>query len=455
MAIIDYLNEDFNILSCEIVIGDGDYNNPIIINNPVVIREVKDIVINDTYKKLINTADVVFPKGSILEGDIIMNITSDGRDSRNIIHRSENNDFIYTEMRDDGVVVEKTTTQSLINEDSVRLGQRISIRLGYDGDIKSMFEGYIVSISSEDEVVLHCENMAYILKTKQAPNVHIPASKGNVNDICGEQYGLLKGTGFELHPDTINSNIQVGEIDIIDQLTVADVFNSWSRAGIHTFLKYDDSDRMSMPKIAVARPYSSANREINENPMQTAYPIYFDYHVASNNLTYSKSDPMFMAVQGTGLMSNGRFFKLYVRKNPEYNPNDPSSKKYQVVNATQFSKKQQKRTGNKTATGAETRTKVDLSTYNIIPYVSRTPNVTSDQLRDECITWFETYEKNGVEGSLVIFGDYGLSSASLVNLIDNINSDKNGIYIVEEVTTNFGVNGYRQTLKIPYRVKKM
>ena len=41
-----------------------------------------------------------------------------------------------------------------------------------------------------------------------------------------------------------------------------------------------------------------------------------------------------------------------------------------------------------------------------------------------------------------------------VELIDHRNPSKNGVYLVEEVTTNFGVGGYRQQLSIPYKIKK-
>ena len=453
MAINNIIYEDFKLLSCQIVIGEANPTNPIIIENQKVINEVVDIVINDNYKTLIDTAEVTLTKGTVFQSDIIKNVTTDGRDSRRVVQQSDKEDRIQTEKRGDGIIIEKIVTQSLVNAESIKVGNRINIKIGYNGKLKNMFDGYIVAISPEVDFVLKCENMAYLLKTKQAPKLHIPKSQAYIHDICGEKFGLLKGTGFELHPDVLKSKINVGAVEMVDNLTVADVFNWWGKSGVHVFLKYDDRDNTGMPKIAVLRPYSSANGD-KDNPLENAYPIYFDYHVSDNGLEYMIEDPMFLAVQGTGLMNNGKFFKLTIRKNPSYDPSNPSSKKYQTVNATQISKRQQKKTGNKTASGAETRIKVDLSNYNIIPYVSNRQGITSDELRDECIEWFETYEKNGIEGTVTIFGDYGLTSAVHVNIIDDRNSDKNGIYIVDEVKTTFGVKGYRQELKLPHRVKK-
>ena len=54
---------------------------------------------------------------------------------------------------------------------------------------------------------------------------------------------------------------------------------------------------------------------------------------------------------------------------------------------------------------------------------------------------------------MTVFGDFGLTPAVQVELMDNRNPSKNGVYLVEEVTTTFGVGGYRQKLSIPYKIK--
>ena len=74
--------------------------------------------------------------------------------------------------------------------------------------------------------------------------------------------------------------------------------------------------------------------------------------------------------------------------------------------------------------------------------------ITSDQLVEETTEYFRNYNLNGITGSVTIFGDYGLQPAVQVELIDKRNPSKNGIYLVEEVTTTFGVGGYRQQLKM-------
>ena len=79
--------------------------------------------------------------------------------------------------------------------------------------------------------------------------------------------------------------------------------------------------------------------------------------------------------------------------------------------------------------------------------------IDSDKLVEETIEYFRNYNLNGIEGHLTLFGDFGLTTAVQVELIDNRNRSKNGVYLVDEVTTTFGVNGYRQKLTLPYKIK--
>ena len=39
-----------DVLCCRITIGDADPSNPMVIKNPIVLTEVKEIEINETYK---------------------------------------------------------------------------------------------------------------------------------------------------------------------------------------------------------------------------------------------------------------------------------------------------------------------------------------------------------------------------------------------------------------------
>lgn len=431
-----------NVLCCRITIGDADPANPMAIQNPVVLTEVQEIEIVETYKKLIGTAKVIFPKGTVYQSTIIGNATLEGKDASRIT----------TEVMEDGIIIEKKSTQAAVGKDTFKTGQRINIKLGYDGVLKNMFDGYVTAYNSDNLFELQCENMAYKLKLKQAPKFETPLST-KVNDVLGEKYDLLKDTGFEIHSETKRFDINIGKVKITDNFTVADVLSDWSKYKVYCFLKYDENSPDAMPRIAVGRPYSSSKAQPSfpGSDDTIPYKIYFNYHVAESNLKVLKVDPKFLAVTGKALGTDEKFFEVTVRLNPDYDVNKAGSKEFQTINATQISRKTHKLTGNTTAAGAGTKTKVDLSTYTVVPYMSPNMRIDSDKLVEETIEYFKSYNLNGITGALTLFGDFGLPSAVQVELIDDRNPTKNGLYIVEEVKTTFGASGYRQTLKLPYR----
>lgn len=433
-----------DVLCCRITIGDADAGNPMVIKEPIVLTEVEEIEINESYKKLIGTAKITFPKGTVYQSTVIGNATIEGKDASRI----------STEIMQDGVVIEKRSSQQAMDEVSFKVGQRVSIQLGYNGLLKNVFEGYISAYNSASKFEIQCENMAYKLKLKQAPKFETKSSV-SVNDVLGEKYGLLKDTGFEIHSETKRFDIQIGKVKITDNFTVADILSEWSKYKVYCFLKYDEDSPDNMPTIAIGRPYSSSKSQpvFPKDSEAKPFQVYFNYHVAQDSLKVVKTNPKFLAVTGKALGSDEKFFEVTVRLNPDYDPTVAGSKEFQTVNATQISKKTHKVTGNTTAEGAQTKTKVDLSTYTIVPYMSPNMKINSDKLVEETIEYFKNYNLNGITGSVTLFGDLALNTAVQVELIDDRNPSKNGVYITEEVTTTFGVNGYRQKVTIPYKVK--
>ena len=409
----------------------------------MTLTEVQNIEIVESYKRLIGTAKITFPKGSVYKSTILVNSTIEG----------VNASRMTTEIMNDGAIIEKHHYQETINNMTFKVGQRIDIELGYNGILKKIFCGYITGYNSDNLFEIKCENMAYKLKLKQAPKIETP-SKTKINDLLGDKYGLLKDTGFSIHSDTKKFDINIGKIKITDNFTIADILSNWSKYKLYCFLKYDANSKDSMPAIAVGRPYSSSKTQPTfPNDMNEPFKIYFNYHVAKDDLKVVKTDPAFLAVTGKALGNDEKFFEVTVRLNPEYTHDTPNNKEFQTINATQISTKNHKVTGNTTAEGASTKTKVDLSTYTVVPYMSPNLKINSDQLVEETVAYFKSYNLNGIEGSLTLFGDYGVPSAVQVELIDDRNPSKNGTYLVEEVTTSFGIGGYRQKIKIPYKIK--
>lgn len=447
-VILNRKHSDMDVLSCEITIGDANSQDFIKMDNPMTIKEVYNIEINQSYKKITSTAKVSFPKGTLIRDTVLEGVTTEGKDASRI----------SVEVLESGLVAIKKTHFTLAQDAKIKVGQRIIIKIGYNDNLKTMFNGYVKQYSMDSMVNLECEDLTYRLKMKQAPKISTPDGAKLVK-ICQPKseggYGLLDGTGFKLHPDTIKSNISLNKIQIVDNFTVADVLASWSSNQVYVFIKDDATATDSSPRIAVGRSYLSSELKDGELANEKGvYEIDFDYHVSNNNLTNTKVDPLFLCIESKGYDQKDKLLQLRIRKNPEWDGKTASSE-FLITNATPISKAML-RAGKYTNESLEsTARNKEWDSYTIAPYFSvEKPYVTRESLEKEGIAYFRNFNLNGVDGDITIFGDYGLKTAVRVHLNDKINSDKNGTYLVDEVTTTFGVNGYRQKITIPFKISK-
>ena len=482
---------DYRILICLIETwnfktGDDPLEVPPSTNK---FTEVSHIEIEETYRKLICGASVKFPRGTILHRTL-----------------TPTNGWVYdsnttASLGPDGVIAEtKNTSPRIKNEDGewvtvegsklaeitdFKIGDRIRIYLGYTTDpkvlemssynsegesiytnanllqkykneMKVMFDGYITKVSLDTPIELECENLASGLKSITCPK-RKGQSSDTVETFFGDKKGclnLLKDTGLKLHPRTINSHINLGKIDLTDDLVLADLFDIWAKRKVYAFLKIEDGT----PYVAVGRSYFSKaeNDSILKLGESSSHipEICFDWHVAKNGLTLMNTDKKFVAVEAQCLeQKEGRdkFFKITVIRNPQYDPKKPESKPYRTVNEVKITKKGLKM-GKKVLTNSKDH--VDLKKYTVIPYMSKKIDCPHEQLVDEAIKYLESYNPNGIDGTLTLFGDLYLNAATKVRLKDDIHSGKNGYYFIDEVKTEFGVEGFRQTIKLPYCISR-
>lgn len=442
--------------------------------SPLRIAEVESIQIDDSYRKLIGTASVKFPRGTVIKKTITT------------LNEQENANKVSASIDDAGVLITTRTDSKVASVTDFKVGQRIRIYLGYvegndkgariaaltkldtnkksifnDNDklaeykkhLNVMFEGYITKCSIDTPIEIQCENLASGLKKKTCPKV---TAKKNmtVNDFLADngKYKLLKDTGLSLHPDTKSCEINIGKVNLTSDLTVADVLTEWGKYKVFAFVKYNGDT----PYIAVGRSYFSnpgKDSVLNYADNQSNIPeILFDYHVANNGLTLMNTDKDFLAVEATGLDKDDKFYHITIRKNPDYDSSKKGSKKWQVMNETKLSKKAMK-LGATPLT--KSKDKVDLSKYTVIPYMSRKIGITKEALLQEAIKYFESYNMNGIEGQLTLFGDLNLKTAQKVKITDKRHPAKNGYYLIDEISTTFGTGGYRQTIKLPYCIAKI
>jgi hypothetical protein len=450
------------------------------------ICEVEHVEIEESYKKLIGTASVRFPRGTILRKTI------EGRTDE----QQKDFESVTVTLSNSGVVEENRSSEtSTVTTSTFSVGQRIKIYLGYTTDPKVaamaktnntgqktiyndeetrksyqsnfkhkkadgkeymslMFDGYITKVSLDTPIELECENLASYLKTITCPKVKL--KKCEVKDFIGEdgRYKLLQDTGLILHPDTAKMDFDLGAVELSTDLTVADVLTEWAKYGLFCYV----GDYNGQPAIQIGRAYFSNpgnDSLLKAKTTPTPTPIHFDYHVASNGLSLTSSDKDFLAVQAKGIDADDKFINITIIKNPQYDSSKEESSSnpaYRYVNETKLSKKALK-AGKRYLTDAP-NDKVDMKLYTQIAFVSKTRPITTEKLAEEAIKYYEGYNMTGIEGSITLFGDLHLRTADQVELIDTRYPGKNGIYLVEEVNTTFGVDGFRQKITLPYCISR-
>ena len=381
--------------------------------------------------------------------------------------------------------------KDLLDQNDFIIGNRIEIYLGYaysEEEFQSMqsdnskvptnmelaFTGFITGCSVSTPLEVECENMAHVLTTINVSDI-TEKNTMNINDFLADdgKYHLLKNTGISLSKSVGDCTIEVGKFHISSQLTVADVLAEWSKSGIASFME-NNADGTS--SLRVGRIYyagtggdslpSKDKNYITYNADSYYNIIQFDWDVASDNLNLVNTDKKYLAVRATGREKDGKWIHFTLRKTDsssgDWNVTEDEDDTWSVVNEKTTRQKKKagkiaegtKRPNAKGTVYEKTQNKVDLSNYNVIPYISQTYPCTKEKLLQEAKQYWGKYVPNGISGTLSIFGDLTVKPSDIVGLIDPRQPQKNGYYLVEAVNITFGTSGYRKELKIPYKVAK-
>jgi len=427
----------YNVLTCKIQIGDFDLNADRYINTKYIFTELVNVKIRDSYETLTNTADITLPR------DILLSLGEKSDDG----------------FRENSVLYDASSI--------IQKGQRISIFLGYDDNDKLMFDGFVTSIEAKSPFVLHCEDFGYNLKKTSIPRLVTSKSGTYINDILPD---ILEPTGVTLHPSTVDMNIKIGQVNIEKAKSLSEILEQWKRNyGLMSFIKFHNSK----PCLALSRTYFSTNEDKTLIDGDSSIPSLIDFqdNVANDKLKFSYLDYDTLALEATTLYpENNSRLRLTLITNKSYakekakwdNLSDsekagtPPPDEYEIVNESTISKKEAKKNfkaamsiKDNIANVKNIQDRFNLAEYNVRTYHEF--NVDRDTLIANAKAKFTEISQTGIDGTVTIFGDYGLRSSSMVRLYDRRSPEKNGVYISSEVITTFGTKGYRQELKIPHK----
>lgn len=445
----------------------------------MMITECEQIEIVESYKQLIGTANIRFPRGTVIKRTIT---------NENVY---QYNSKVTAGTVDHGIVIEKRADSKKADVTDFKIGDRITISLGYTTDPKIadlakvsldgnktifnnddllkkyrdaltvMFEGYITKVSLDTPIELQCENLAGGLRRITCPKKTLKAATVNGLFSSKGTDKLLEGTGLVLDSDTEECNLSIGKLEMTTDLQVSDILLKLNERGLYGFVQMKDGK----PVLTICRLYfnlkpieaDSILKAVSYSGDKQPVTIDFLYNVANNGLSLMDTDKHFMVVEATGTDKDGKTLHVTVRLNPDWSEGMSEDAKWQFLNETAETKKSKKRRGSKKGKGGSgsrktRRKRWKMSDYTAIKFTSKEVSTTMPKLKEEAKKYFDGYNMNGIEGSLTLFGDLRkeLHTASIVTLNDPRQPNKNGQYLVEELVTKFGTNGFRQTIKLPY-----
>lgn len=159
----------------------------------------------------------------------------------------------------------------------VKVGDRVVVRLGYDGELREEFSGYLTRIKSTTPVEFECEDEMWKLKTGSYTKAWRNATLNDVLDY------VLGGIPYETF-----GQITLGRFTI-NQATPAKVLEEIKKTyGLKSFFRKG--------KLIVGQVYPA-------NPVQHQY--HFQKNVKSNQLEYRTKDELKVKVKAISILANG------------------------------------------------------------------------------------------------------------------------------------------------------
>lgn len=173
--------------------------------------------------------------------------------------------------------------QSLDHEAYINVGDSVVVKLGYDGELVTEFEGYVQRIDTDDDILtVNCEDSMYLTRKAISPKVFTKCKVKDVASYCA------RALSFELNC-TIDSDKHY-----FDKFTISPndtVYNVLS--------KLKDATK--------AQIYITDNKKLNIHPpyAQKGGDVVYDFavNIEKSNLKYRNvSDRLLMVVvNGVGL----------------------------------------------------------------------------------------------------------------------------------------------------------
>lgn len=269
---------------------------------------------------------------------------------------------------------------------ALSVGLTVKVELGYDFNYNTYFEGFIVRIGAKTPVTIECQDSLWFLKQ------------------CSDKWELPKGSTIkDLH-------------NRIEQTYKASKIFAQYGAPI-TFAPYKDTQvgkiiakNVSMSFVLSTQQKSGIVSFMRNGTLYTGLAYYddqrniinrqFDWNIIEDSMQQKRAEDAKV--------------KITVK--------DPNNKNIDPV-----------------VVGDEDGDSMNLLVHGL---------TTSAEFRKAGERELPKYKFDGWTGSFTTFGDEFIKHGDVINITDKVIKDRNGMFYVKKVTTNFGVGGFRNTIEL-------
>lgn len=270
---------------------------------------------------------------------------------------------------------------------ALKVGDPVKVELGYDFNFSTYFQGYVVSIGAKTPVTIECQDAFWFLK--QCTGKFSLGKGSTIEDIHAEIKRVYQASAiYKQHKAEIKfsplKNTQVGTVRA-DNVSMAFVLSTLQKkSGLVSFMR----ENTLYTGLAY---YDDQRNEVDRQ---------FNYNIISDSMEQRRAE---------------------------------DSKIKLVVKCID----------NKNLAPVEVGDADGDAVTLLLSGLT-----TQDQMRERGLTELPRYKYDGWSGSFTTFGDAFIKHGDVINLSDPIIKDRNGKFFVKKVTTNFGVDGFKNTVEL-------
>ncbi|WP_394775409.1 hypothetical protein [Flavobacterium sp.] len=404
---------------------------------------VKNVAISSSYKSLTDTATIVMPQK------------------------------VYTDTKgfDQSLFANASGEQKTIH-DFFKLENFIEIFLGYDGNYKPAFRGYITGVQSDTNATISCEDAMYAFKKVKAVKDDDVQDKNDVLNIVATNpttnvENFNPKTFFEKRIKELNLPFKVNALDeelgnimINRNHSLAQVFEMLKDKGIYTYFKIEDAAPVLMitnnpQQHTITELAGFIDRNFIKSPLAGA--LVKKLINKGLSLLSSKLNKIAQTLTG-GFLGKATFRfryniiedKLVVVNESTKNTRIRVEKYFKNSNTPIYIE-----LGD--PNGQLIKTHVLHSDSDDLPkdptaFENAATKVASELYQYAALRAMES-KPSGFEGSFLTFGEPFVRPTDKVILENAKDKEKNGTFQVEKVERSYGENGYRQRIFIGRRVE--